>query len=119
MILHKRDGRPDVELLPGIAGRNVAGDRAMVCRFTYAPNTSEPVHSHESEQFCYIVTGRVEFVSHDRKFEAGPGDIVHLPSNVPHGINIFAEGAEMIEIFSPLRPDLIARFNTSVDANKE
>lgn len=96
------------QLLPGIIGKQLVGERVMVCRFFYDPNVVEPVHSHESEQFSYVVKGRVKFISEGQQIEAGPGDVLHFSSNVPHGLQILDQGAELIEIFSPLRPDLIA-----------
>lgn len=96
------------QLMPGIVGKQIVGERVMVCRFRYDPNVVEPVHSHESEQFSYVVEGRVKFISEGKQIEAGPGDVLHFSSNVPHGLQILDQGAELIEIFSPLRPDLIA-----------
>lgn len=91
----------------GITRQMVVGERAMFCRFTYAPGTREPVHHHESEQFSYVVKGRVRFLLEGRSLAAGPGDIVHMPSNVPHGAEVLEDGAEVIEVFSPPRPDFL------------
>jgi quercetin dioxygenase-like cupin family protein len=107
----------DRVLMPGIAGKKIVGERAMVCRFRYEPNVVEPVHSHESEQFSCVLAGRVRFFSNGKSIEAGPGDVVHLSSNVPHGLKVLGEGAELVEIFSPLRPDLIAIMDEARPSN--
>lgn len=108
MKLFRWNGSEDLELMPGVRGKLMSSDRVTVCRFRYEPNVVEAVHHHESEQFCYVVRGRVVFVSDGMEIEAGPGDALHISSNVPHGLNILDEGAEIIEIFCPTRPDLIA-----------
>lgn len=100
------------QLLPGIVGKQIVGERVMVCRFRYDPNVVEPVHSHESEQFSYVVEGQVQFISGGKQISAGPGDVLHFPSNVPHGLQVLDQGAELVEIFSPLRPDLVAAMST-------
>jgi quercetin dioxygenase-like cupin family protein len=97
-----------LEVMPGVYGKLMSSDRVTVCRFRYEPNVVEAVHHHESEQFCYVIRGRVVFVSSGSEVAAGPGDALHISSNVPHGLNILDEGAEIIEIFCPTRPDLVA-----------
>jgi quercetin dioxygenase-like cupin family protein len=94
-------------LMPGITGKNIVGQNFMLCRFQYAPKVVEPVHSHESEQFSCVIEGRVRFVSEGREVECGPGQVVHFPSHQPHGVQVLDDPAELIEIFSPIRPDLI------------
>lgn len=100
------------ELIPGIRGKSVVGANFMLCRFDYAPNVVEPVHSHEAEQLSCVVDGRVCFLSEGREVICGPGEIVHFVSNQPHGIRVLEDHATLIEIFSPIRPDLIAALGT-------
>lgn len=94
--------------LPGVSGKKIVGERFMMCWFQYEPNVTEPVHQHESEQLSYVVKGQVEFLSGRGHVEAGPGDVFYFPSNDPHGLRVLSKGAELIEIFSPIRPDLVA-----------
>ncbi len=107
MHLYRWAELPVHHLSPGITRQMVVGERAMLCRFRYAPETREPVHAHESEQFSYVLEGRVRFLLEGRQLEAGPGDIVYIPSQVPHGAEVLDKAAEVIEVFSPLRPDFL------------
>jgi quercetin dioxygenase-like cupin family protein len=109
MNLYRWAEVPKDHLSPGITRQMVVGERAMLCRFRYAPGTREPVHAHESEQFSYVLEGRVRFLLEGRQLEAGPGEIVYIPSRVPHGAEVLGEDAEVIEVFSPLRPDFLDR----------
>ncbi len=106
MNLHRWDDIAFKELIPGIVGRLIDSDRTMFCRFHYEPGVNEPIHRHESKQFSYVIKGGVCFLSEEAEIEAGPGDVVHIPSKVLHGALVLGEKAEVIEIISPIRPDL-------------
>ena len=53
------------------------------------------------------VNGRVPFLLQGQNIEAGPGEVVHIPSSVWHGAEILDEEAEVLEVFSPIRPDFL------------
>jgi len=106
VYLHRLSIQPVTRISPEVTRQMVVGDRAMMCLFRYAAGTSEPVHQHESEQFAYILKGRVRFLLDSGPLDAGPGDIVYIPSNAPHGAEVL-DAAEVIEVFSPLRPEFL------------
>lgn len=109
MHLYRWSDLPVDRLSPEITRQMVVGERAMICLFRYEPGTSEPLHHHESEQFSCVIKGRVRFLLQGQDIEAGPGEVVHVPSNVPHGAEILDEEAEVLEVFSPIRPDFLDR----------
>jgi quercetin dioxygenase-like cupin family protein len=98
---------PVDRLSPECSRQMVVGERAMVCLFRYAPSAREPMHHHESEQFSWVIRGRLRFLLPGQSIEAGPGDVVHIPSNVRHGAEVLAEETEVLEVFSPIRPDFL------------
>ncbi|MBW3622369.1 MAG: cupin domain-containing protein [Armatimonadetes bacterium] len=53
------------------------------------------VHTREDETF-YIQEGRFDVRVGDRKIEAGPGDTVFAPRNVPHAWNCVSEGGGQV-----------------------
>lgn len=112
MNIYTWDALTTVELIPGVRGKGVVGTNFMLCRFDYAPNVVEPVHRHEAEQLSCVVDGRVCFLSEGREVICGPGEIVHFVSNQPHGIRVLEDRTTLIEIFSPVRPDLMAALST-------
>ncbi len=107
MDIYEWETQPAAELLAGISGKGIVGENLMLCRFSYEPNVVEPIHSHESEQFSCVIEGRVRFVCEGKEIECGPGEIVHFPPHQPHGMSVLQQGADLLEIFGPLRPDLI------------
>jgi quercetin dioxygenase-like cupin family protein len=62
------------------------------------------LHSHESEQVAIILSGRTRWTlgegTGQRQIEAGEGEVVHLPANVPHGVDAL-EDTHIIDVLSP------------------
>ena len=70
-----------------------------------------PRHSHENEQLTYILEGKLRFWVGDdlsQVFDVGPGEVLHLPSNVPHKAEALEETLD-VDIFSPPRQDWLDR----------
>lgn len=65
-----------------------------------------PEHAHEQEQTGYLISGRLRFFSGDEEAIAGPGDSWTLPGGFPHGAEAL-EDTVVVEVFSPIRPDLL------------
>jgi len=61
-------------------------------------------HQHVHEQVSFVHAGRLRFDLGDRIIEAGPGETVFIPSNVPHAVTAL-EDSVAIDTFSPPRAD--------------
>jgi len=92
----------------GIERRMVVGERLMACRLRFAPLVVTPVHTHPHEQMTLVERGRVRFYIGDEERIAGPGDVLHFPSNVRHGATMLDEEVELVDIFTPVREDFLA-----------
>lgn len=82
--------------------RRVIGEKVMISHVTLHAGCEVPVHSHENEQFTCILSGRLEFTLGDdrRRVTVRAGEVLHLPSNIPHGA--FApEETAVLDIFAP------------------
>jgi quercetin dioxygenase-like cupin family protein len=86
--------------------RRIIGAQAMISHITLRKGCDVPTHSHENEQFSAVLSGRLRFglgaVGSPERREAtvGPGEVIHLPSNLPH--SAFAEeDTVVLDIFSP------------------
>jgi len=51
------------------------------------PASPYHVHSAEDETF-YVLEGKLEFVSGERRVTGGPGSYVFLPRRIPHGFSV-------------------------------
>ena len=56
----------------------------LVSRYTYAPGTSFPEHSHQMDKTDAVVSGRFRMVVAGHFAILGPGDWVEAPRGVHH-----------------------------------
>ena len=101
------DAIPAERVADGIERQMVYGERVMVCRLALAPRVVTAVHSHPHEQITIVERGRVRFSINGRDQDARPGDVLHFPSNCPHGATMLEEPVVLIDIFSPIREDFL------------
>ena len=91
--------------LPTLERRKVVGERAMVAQVVLHEGCVVPVHRHENEQIALIVSGRLRFTvgepGSEREFEVGGGEVMLLPSNVPHGV-VALEETTLLDVFTPV-----------------
>lgn len=89
----------------GAVGRTVHGERVTFTLVELEPGTEVPQHSHEHEQQGMVLEGSLTFTIGDETREVGPGHAWCITSNVPHSVVAGAEGAVLVEVFSPIRSD--------------
>lgn len=101
------DDLPETAMARRIGRRMVCGDRMTVVLFNLAKGATVAQHHHPHEQMIYLVSGQIAFESGDEKRILNSGDVVHLPSNVPHG-GVAVEDSVTLEIFSPAREEFLS-----------
>ena len=92
--------------LEKLARRRIIGEHAMLSEINLDKGCHVPTHAHENEQFACVVSGRMRFgigpegspERHD--LELGPGEVLHLPPNVPHSADAL-EDSVILDVFSP------------------
>lgn len=86
--------------------RRIIGDRMMLSEVFLHNGCHVPTHAHENEQFCLVISGRLRFGIGDersqgrREITVSAGEVLHLPSNVPHSADAL-EDTLVIDLFSP------------------
>jgi quercetin dioxygenase-like cupin family protein len=93
---------PTEEVLPGVTRQVVHGERQTMVHYVYAPGSVFPVHAHPHEQCTIVISGRIQFDIDGVQTELGPGGIIVIPGNVPHGARVM--GDETVESFNALSP---------------
>ncbi len=93
--------------LEGVELRIVAGEKMTMAIFYLEPGTGVPEHSHPHEQMGIVLKGSLELKIVADKRIMKKGDVYHIPSNLVHSGKSVAGPAEIIEIFSPPRDDLV------------
>jgi len=104
-----RDLEPNPSLPAGMSRQSIPGERAMLCMHEAFPNLKCAPHQHEAEQFSIVLKGRMRFLIGGEERVLGPGEIAHIPSGVPHAIESLEEYVQVLDVFAPLRPDILAR----------
>ena len=104
MQLFSWDGVNTEVLNPNIKRKVITGERAMVAQVFIAKGGVVPTHHHESEQLSYIMEGALEFELEGRTVVVRKGEVLHIPSNVPHRA-VALEDTLDLDIFSPIRVD--------------
>jgi quercetin dioxygenase-like cupin family protein len=88
----------------GISRKAFSGKNSMITMFEIQPGTAPDPHSHAHEQLVYIVSGKAEFVVGEEVLKVKAGDLLVVPSNVPHSLKVIgSEPVLNINVFSPIR----------------
>ena len=64
-------------------------------------------HAHPHEQVTYVVVGEVLFFLGDDATRLVAGDMVTIPSNVPHAVQLLADHVRMVDAFTPIRNEFL------------
>jgi quercetin dioxygenase-like cupin family protein len=107
-VTHYRwDDMPKEPLNDLIDRRLVTGERIMLAHVYLKKGAVVPMHEHDNEQITYILEGRLRFWIGSEDAEPrdiGPGEVLHIPSNVPHKAEALEDTFD-VDVFSPPRQD--------------
>jgi len=92
------------QLVAGISGKYVHGDKASIGIVTIEKGSILPLHHHPHEQITYILEGSLDMEIGGEQFLLTQGCFHVIPSNMPHSA-IAHEACTVIDIFSPVRED--------------
>ncbi len=100
---------PIEQTAEGIERQMVVGENIMMCRFRFAPFVVTAEHSHRHEQMTLVVQGKVKFTISGEERVVSAGDVLYFPPNNRHGATMLDEEVILIDIFSPVREDFLAK----------
>jgi len=104
---YRWDDMPKEKVNDLLDRRLITGDRMMLAHVYLKKGCLVPMHHHENEQLTYVLEGRLDFtIGADRsqQVSVGPGEVLFLPSNVPHEA-LAVEDTLDVDVFSPPRQD--------------
>ncbi len=73
-----------------------------------------PWHAHASEQMTYVLEGALRVVVDGEELTAREGEVLHVPSNVPHQAEAL-DDTFVIAIYSPVREAWLQSVSQSAD----
>lgn len=104
--VYRWDKLPTDKPMALLERRRVIGEKAMISQVRLEKGCDVPMHTHENEQFACLMSGRMRFglgaegSPQRREIILNAGEVLHLPSNLPH--SAFAlEECLILDIFSP------------------
>ena len=78
------------------------GGQMAIIEITEPPNAAAPLHVHHREDEAFwILEGSATFEVGDQTIEAGPGDYLLGPRDIPHRFTTGPEGCRMLFILTP------------------
>ena len=92
--------------MPHWADRRGSSTRVALWPCGLRRGCSVATHHHENEQIAYVVSGKIRFVigpedsAESREITVEGGEVMHLPSNVPHSA-VALEDSLVLDLFSP------------------
>lgn len=102
--LHRWDEIALEKVTEMISRKVVSGEREMIGQIYLKRGAIVPMHSHESEQLTYVLQGAMKFLIHGEELTVREGEVLHIPSWVPHQAEALEDTFE-IDLFSPIRHD--------------
>jgi quercetin dioxygenase-like cupin family protein len=105
--LYRWEEIPRETVSPMLDRRLITGDRMMLAHVYLKRGCIVPKHSHENEQFTYILEGALRFWIGDEGDEeviVRAGEVLHIPSNVPHRAEALEDTLD-VDVFDPPRQD--------------
>ena len=106
---YRWDDMPKERVTDMLDRRFITGERMMLAHVSLKKGCLVPMHRHDNEQLTYILEGALEFTIGDdrsRTVVVRAGEVLHLPSNVPHEA-VALEDTLDVDVFSPPRQDWI------------
>ena len=67
----------------------------------------DPPHLHPHEQVSYVAEGEILFVLGDQQTHLKAGDLLLVPSGMPHAIQQLTKHGRLIDCFTPIREDFL------------
>jgi quercetin dioxygenase-like cupin family protein len=100
--LHRWDELALEKVTEMISRKIITGDRQMMAQVYLKRGALVPIHAHESEQLTYVLQGALRFVVNREEVVVREGEVLHIPSGVPHQAEALEDTFEL-DVFSPVR----------------
>jgi unsaturated pyranuronate lyase len=92
------------QLNPFLQRQFVVGRDIMVARVLMKKGCIVPEHQHINEQVTYILDGALKFWIDGKEIVVHAGEVLTIPSNMPHKAEALADTVDL-DVFTPPRRD--------------
>jgi len=108
VIHHRWESMPRERVNDLLERRLICGSRMMLAHVYLKKGCLVPLHQHENEQLTYILEGALQFELEGRTVTVRKGEVLVIPSNVPHRA-VALEDTLDLDIFAPPRADWLSK----------
>lgn len=98
----RREELRPLEDCAGVRHWGVSLDRTMLTYFELDPNVRFELHRHDSEQITFVLEGTLFFEIDGRTSAVESGEVVAIPSRVPHVVFTGDAMVKAIDAWSPI-----------------
>jgi quercetin dioxygenase-like cupin family protein len=91
---------------PHITRKAIHSGSMTIARLELLKDAQVPEHSHHNEQITYILEGSLKFRIDGRDIVVNAGEVLCIPSHMPHGAEALADTVDL-DVFTPPRADWI------------
>jgi quercetin dioxygenase-like cupin family protein len=98
---------------PNTLRRQAHSEHIMVTvvDFINGPSPAAPPHRHPHEQITYAAKGKVNFIIGEGDGRTvslvEAGDLIVVPPDAPHTVEVLSDAARLIDCFHPIREDFL------------
>ena len=93
------------KLTDGMEAHIFPAEQSMASVVVIEPNAVGTIHSHPQEQWSVLIKGGGTRIHDGEQIPVKEGDFWVAPGNCEHGIIGGPEGAVIVDIFAPARPE--------------
>ncbi len=90
------------EDIPGARMWAVSLEKTMMTYFEVHPYSRFENHSHESEQITLVLAGELFFETGGKVVSVKEGDVIAIPSDVPHAVFSKEKAVRAVDAWSPV-----------------
>ena len=106
MKIHKWGSIPAEQLNATVTRQTIHAANMTVARIHLLQGAIVPEHRHPNEQISFLEWGKLRFTLNGEVRVLEAGDMLEIPSNVPHSVEVIEESVA-VDIFAPAREDWI------------
>ena len=92
------------EIVPGYNARFIHTENMTFSYLDVKAGSALKEHSHPHEQVAHVLEGRFQLTLAGEPIEFGAGEVIVIPSNVPHS-GLAITDCKLLDVFHPVRED--------------